>query len=223
VDDNTFREWLSATTSLQHLAVNPNHFSFDEGVESIEVPTILSLEFTLTNGQLCSFNNLAGFCATISMPSVISLILTGFVPYEMNRFVNILRAQQPKFATLQSLELCQSGVTEPIAFPSVFPNIKELVLTRSECYIFLQDLCIPMPLASSSAAIVPWPDLDSITINPITNDEIHSLCDLVSSRAALGCPLRCVISSSFACVSTDKLEWLRERVEVKICRSERDA
>jgi hypothetical protein len=223
VDDNTFREWLSATTSLQHLAVNPNHFSFDEGVESIEVPTILSLEFTLTNGQLCSFNNLAGFCATISMPSVISLILTGFVPYEMNRFVNILRAQQPKFATLQSLELCQSGVTEPIAFPSVFPNIKELVLTRSECYILLQDLCIPMPLASSSTATVPWPDLDSITINPITNDEIHSLCDFVSSRAALGCPLRCVISSSFACVSTDKLEWLRERVEVKIRRSERDA
>jgi hypothetical protein len=221
VDIETFREWLSTTASLQHLAVNPNHFCYDVGVEPIEVPTILSIEFALTKNQLCNFSNLAEFCATINMPSVTSLILTGFVPYEMDRFVNILRAQQPKFVVLESLELRQSGVTEPIAFPSVLPNIKELILTCSECNILLQDLCIQMPLTSSSAAAtIPWPDLDSITITPVTDDEICLLCDFVSSRAAIGYPLRCVKLSSFACISADKLQWLCEQVEVEACGSE---
>jgi hypothetical protein len=219
VEDDTLGRRLSTITSLQHLAINPNNFTFHEPAASIELPTLLSLEFVLPDGQLCSFVNLAGFCVATSTPSITTLILNGFVAYEVERLVGILDAHQPKYSGLRSLQLCKSEVTESIPFPSILPNIRELVMTGSPCNVLLQDLCLTAAQtdpAASSAIIVPWPDLDSITINPITDDEMHSLCELVSSRAALGYPLGCV-RSSFAEVSADRVEWLRERVNVEIC------
>jgi len=215
---NLFCGWLLTVTKLQHLAINVNQFQFEDTVKSFTVPTLLSLEFSLSPRQNCDRENLSRFCYAINTPFLTTLIFTNFSDNEMTHVADILchNFQHP---TLRSLILRDSGFPEYSVSPSFLANIRELVFTGSRCLNLLQSLCLNMEqMASAAPAFILWPDLRDITVKLNGDEEALSLCALVSSRAAYGHPLGSIRLLSVKGIDLHRLECLRERVEVDVCQ-----
>jgi hypothetical protein len=182
-------------------------------VDSIVVPSLQSLEISCP--PLSQGTHIGRLYALIEAPNLESLILDfpnhGDI---FTSFINSLRETplSVKFPRLQMLALQLHRVLNSwlIELCDLCPAVTRIASTRESGHALLQ-------LLDTSNGDIHWRKLQNISVSESMQlRHLDLLCTVLTSRITAGCPiLRLDVTPSFFHnVPRDRVQWLRERVEL---------
>lgn len=207
-----FKSLLTASSVLRRLIISDYLFISDYDAnrhEPIGIPSLLSLKISFP--QLIHSLHRYHLLSLIAAPNLESLTLDHLRASQMFNF---------------------SGVVQVFPLAIKFPKLRVLEV---DLHVVpdgrLSELCFALPaithvlgggthlleILDASDGKVMWPQLQSITVPVLwCSSHLDTLYNVVSSRVAAGHPIaRLQVPSQFyEMVSTDRLTWLRERVEL---------
>jgi len=192
--------------SLLHQVVERDSWPVEFKSPPLHLPSLLSLEF---RGYPDCISNLL---LVLNAPKLESLSL---VDVNVNAFVQLFRAKPlPIFSSLRILALDQLNWNKAsyVNLYKAFPSITHLELS---CHVARHT---SLTLGQFSPALLPL--LHSLTVRhaPYNEDQESHDCiyELVPERVFAGYPLTKVFIDRAEEAATDRVEWLREFVDLEI-------
>lgn len=130
----------------------------------------------------------------------------------------------PRFPLLRSLTLQFADFDQPGAmwFPSMLPSITHISLIGCKSSTRFLSLLLPCndaaPIKDDDSNSVALPLLTDIYLAPVDMPDLVVICSIISDRISRRIPIKCVRFHfrEFNDISQDRLEWLRERVQVMV-------
>ncbi|KAG6866766.1 hypothetical protein C0991_011425 [Blastosporella zonata] len=206
----TFVDIVSAPFSLQNLSVCGDFIDSSNGSDiqdwpgagsPINLPHLRSLRICGINGKIYS-----GLLLGITSPVLDSLVLMDLKEPDLEGFW-ASPMHTAKFPILQSLSIIDPEISRDACLEMFrgFPYITSM--TTSDC-----TSTIAYALSEVSLDNVPWPVLDTLTMN-IEHYDDELAADIVEQRMTLGCPLRKLnLGTTLPLFLLPNYAWLQENV-----------
>ena len=176
---------LSAMTSLAHLVVEGEVIHHWPADTVIKLPSLRSLLIRATNDQETA-TQVLGILMTISSPSLEILSLHNLCDDDFDSSFESMSLGQPKFPSLHSLVLCDTGLSgsHMITVVRAFPTITHL--TRAD-----HDTTeITSLLSHLQEDIKYWPHLHTVALPFATKHHIWHIHRFIVWRVSMGHPIR---------------------------------
>jgi len=200
---------------------------------SIKIPTLRSL--TISPSWSAGSFTIYSLLASLETPALESLTMR-CCPWKnhVSEFQEVFRNYgPPRFPLLRSLTLQFADFDQPGAlwFPSVLPSITHISLIGCKssarflglllsCDAADEGLLCTAPIKDYSDSVA-LPLLTDICLAPMEMPDLVVICSIVSERILRRTPITCVRFHirDLSNIPQDRLEWLRERIQVKACES----
>ena len=241
-DINQYRSILTASSHLTDLrllgtiANNGELYMAATSITSlIEIPSLRTL--TVAPSWSEGSRLLYSVLASLHTPALESLAVQCCVAIDhISEIQDVFRNfGPPRYPQLQSLTLQWANLSYPgpVWFPAALPSITYLSLLACESPGRLLNLLIPFedhPIAAKIDAprnlmranygsdVAGFPSLRDIYICSMDSEDLAALCHLISNRISRNTPIVSVQfpPTTISKIPQDQLEWLRERVRVKV-------
>lgn len=231
-DHHLLREMLRTCPALTSLS-----FSACAGrIDDFDVPLSILNAPGLKLSNLHHLHLAHGFQSIlllISAPQLMSLQIDHFQPMMMQTFLKspqIVHASSPKFPALTSLTLLRSGFDDWKYYDlfQAFPDIRHFSVIDPpwESVNVLEQL--QGRRGRDTALDVPWPGLQTITLNQVPFDKLirERFFRLISARIALGAPLLEAYLDECDILRIDSEpeqgDWVRAQIHLRKGRREDD-
>jgi len=230
---------LTTPSSLRKLSLLGDTVSSGIGPwTSIHLPHLTTL--TLHPGADTLFTHL---CNALVTPALESLALGHFSAESIRILTESLLPYSPKYPKLRVLELSVVGGMSAAPGAQIISLLEELPMI-TELALFSFDASEYTPLLQALHCIAPtqaddqtqdflavWfklsnksqpqpakrvllPNLSTIGITPIDDDNMRKIAELISTRQAAGQAISCLKTSSYDRFPLDQVQWLREHVRL---------